>query len=127
MRCKRTCTCGRHDGRGKERSRTRVATTRHTIRGLYWAAGFLEGEGTFLRQGNNGEAVRATQVQREPLRRLLRILGGSIDRGGKPQEQAHNQSYVWYACGARARGIMMTLYTLMSPKRKRQIRKALRA
>lgn len=96
------------------------ATKSPTKVDLAWAAGFLEGEGYF------GKALRAAQVQREPLERLLAIFGGSIayyPPDGKPNHQGH---FRWSACGARARGIMMTLFLFMSPRRQEQITLALR-
>lgn len=79
-----------------------------------WVAGFLEGEGSFT--GWTG--VKAAQKQLEPLERLQALFGGSLSRHG-------NDMHIWQLYGARARGLMMTLYSLMSPRRKEQIRKQL--
>jgi hypothetical protein len=91
---------------------------------LEWAAGFLEGEGNFTRTRRT-EMVRAAQVNKDPLIRLQFLFGGSIKRymgGGKNQKPY----YLWLTTGARARGIAMTLYSLLfSDLRKKQIRKAL--
>jgi hypothetical protein len=96
---------------------------------LYWAAGFLEGEGTFgvyqYPHSKRGVqyAVAAEQVQREPLERLLKIFGGSINNGST--RSGRNRIFRWRCSGERARGIAMTLYTLLSPRRQGQVQKML--
>src|ERR1041385_936600 len=85
---------------------------------LAWAAGFLEGEGSFGHYG--GPRVSAAQVQKEPIDRLVRIFGGKMWQrttkgfGAKP-------IWVWQPPARRGVEIMMTLYVMMSPKRKREI------
>lgn len=98
-----------------------------SIKELYWAAGFLEGEGSFHRNHiglGSTERVNANQVNREPLRRLLNLFGGTLYN---KRERRDNRQPIsaWGIYGARARGAMMTLYLLMSKRRKAQIRKAL--
>lgn len=88
---------------------------------LAWAAGFLEGDGDFAR---NREAIRGTQITREPPERLLRILGGRI-RESKPTS-AGNPVYRWEVSSARCRGVAMTLYPFMSERRQAQIRTMLK-
>ncbi|NOV24164.1 hypothetical protein E5S69_11640 [Cupriavidus necator] len=96
-----------------------------TVREIAWAAGFLEGEGSFT-QSRTCPAVTAAQVQREPLERLQAIFGGTvrlIDRANrKPTEQPH---YRWDMYGSKAIAVMMTLWLLMSPRRKEQIEKVI--
>jgi len=91
---------------------------------ICWAAGFLEGEGYFRYHQNQGR-VTAVQVQREPLEKLGKFFFGKIYRTTKNPNPRAQRSYIWTATGARAIGIMMTLYSLMSPERKAQIKKAL--
>ena len=112
--------------RGKENKNTAKAAVHPTIRDLEWAAGFLEGEGHFRStKGRFGtQQCHATQVQREPLERLLRLFGGVIHGHTKPTT-THQRSWRWWTTGSRARGVMMTLYSLMSTRRKEQIRVAL--
>lgn len=114
-----------HNGKRRgvwEKSTTRHATVTPTIRRLAWAAGFLEGEGHFEWNRTSGR-VDATQVQLEPLERILALFGGNI----KAQRPRENQQphWRWWVCGSRARGVMLTLYPMMSPRRQGQIRKAL--
>jgi hypothetical protein len=96
------------------------------IKEIYWAAGFLEGEGSLSTRGPYGNFVTAAQVQREPLERLQRIFGGKIfyyDYSHK--YPTHSPVYRWQVSNAAARGVMMTIYFLMSTKRKLQIKKVL--
>jgi hypothetical protein len=94
---------------------------------LHWAAGFLEGEGSFRfhRHKPGGGAtpeVTAVQVQREPLDRLHAAFGGSVYwRPTHGRQGIH----VWQINSYRAMGVMMTLFPLMSPNRKEQIRRAI--
>ena len=89
------------------------------IRDLEWAAGFLEGEGSF--SGGRWIRIGAAQVQKWPLERLQRLFGGSIvphhvKSTGK--QQPCNQ---WRLTGHQAAAVMMTLFSLLSPRRKEQI------
>lgn len=84
---------------------------------LHWIAGFLEGEGSFgWNKASRRIAVRASQVQREPLERLQCFLGGGIysHKEGHPRP-----IFVWVA--NEPAGLCMTLFSLMSPRRKQQI------
>lgn len=90
---------------------------------LYWAAGFMEGEGSFMNQRSN-MALSAVQVQREPLERLLRLFGGSICRCAK-RATGNSDYHKWQITGSRAAGLAMTLFALMSPRRKDQIEAAI--
>lgn len=93
---------------------------------LVWAAGFLEGEGHF---GNNGsrsksEVVQVAQTNLEPLERARDVFGGSITKY-EPDEENRSTYWTWRTSGYRARGIMMTLYPLLSRAKQEQIRSAL--
>ena len=90
---------------------------------IAWTTGFLEGEGSFDSTGTTAR-VSAGQVQKEPLERLLAFFGGSL-RPRKSKVPTQKDQWIWTVCGARARGVMMTLYSLMSPRRQEQISKAL--
>ena len=95
-----------------------------SVNDIHWAAGFLEGEGTF------GFYVRkpvasAEQVQKEPIDRLKKIFGGSLRIRITKRKSNEQDRFVWTAHGGRAIGVMLTLFCLMSLKRKTQIKKAL--
>lgn len=103
------------------------ARARPTIKELCWAAGFLEGEGHFGQAGSKkypSEVVTGTQVQRGPLERLQRWFGGRIYLSRVYAKNQHAASR-WHISGARARGVMLTLYAMLSTKRQYQIRAAL--
>lgn len=92
---------------------------------IAWTAGFLEGEGSFTPGGYGAKRgscpwVSAAQVQAEPLERLKQFFGGSISwpKEVKPKRQ---QCGHWVLSASRAAGLMMTLYLMMSPRRKSQI------
>lgn len=91
---------------------------------IAWTAGFLEGEGSFYSGYAAGDNTVASQVsagqrQREPLTRLQAMFGGSIccRKSGKSAGM-----YAWKVTGQRARGLAMTLYPLLSPRRRAQVR-----
>lgn len=97
------------------------ATQVPTIRDLEWAAGFLEGEGCF--SSRNSEKVQVAQVSSEPLSRLKKIFGGHINY--LPGRGNSRDYFTWSVSGSRARGVMLTLYSLLSGRRQRQIETAL--
>ena len=102
------------------------ASVKITLNWLYWAAAFLEGEGSFSMRSREGSwksaRVTASQVQKEPLERLVRILGGKVYLDSSNRKNPINR---WLVTGPRAVGVMMTVFTIMSPERKSQISKAL--
>lgn len=109
---------------GREGPTTAKATQRPYVTDLHWAAGFLEGEGSFQGAGSSRtQKVSANQVNREPVDRLLAMFGGSV-RPVKVRPPAQKQ-WSWMVCGSRARGVMLTLYRLLSCRRQEQVRHAL--
>jgi hypothetical protein len=121
-------TVHRRGGLGVDRPGTVKAVASPSIAQLYWAAGFLEGEGWFSRGANGTEVVGVKQVQREPLERLVTLFGGKIalheqwpGGGVKSRQPVHT----WQIHGHRARGVMFTLFAMLSPKRRAEIRRAL--
>lgn len=82
---------------------------------LYWAAGFLEGEGSFTGSGigSSTSNVNAGQKIVEPLLRLQRLFGGAIC-------QNKTGMFTWAVSGKYARGVMMTLFPLLSARRQAQ-------
>lgn len=97
------------------------------MRELFWAAGFIEGEGSFpltrdLARKHQSSRVMATQNEREPLERLVALFGGGICH----VSWKLGTGWQWHTYGSRARGIAMTLFPLMSIRRKGQIRKMLK-
>ena len=101
---------------------TPQAAIHPTMADLAWAAGFLEGEGHFGVNDRNTHAstvVRATQKNLEPLHRLQRILGGTVN-------PCRSDGFgEWRTYGVRARGIMFTLFSFLSARKRTQIIDAL--
>lgn len=89
---------------------------------LYWAAGFLEGEGCFWSQRPSASAmITASQVQRNPLEHLQKVVGGTLRGPKKSNNKSAQPFFIWNIYGVRAAGLMMTLYSLMSPNRQGKI------
>lgn len=109
---------------GCEKKSTLRASTRPSMRDLAWAAGFLEGEGCF--SSIRGSArILAVQVNREPIDRLLSVFGGATRLYTRTRTPQWRPVWNWYVSGSRARGVMFTLYPMMTTKRKGQIRHAI--
>ena len=85
---------------------------------LAWAAGFLEGEGWFAFPSHS-LAIRVNQKIIEPLIKLLQMFGGSV------LYNKQGNIWFWAVYGQRAAGVMMTLYSMLSARRKAQIVSAL--
>ena len=88
----------------------------------------MEGEGTFTQlRVKRGIYARVTAYQNniEPLKKLQAMFGGSIWGFRKIRPQATAIGHTWHVNGARARGVMYTLWTFLSAKRRGQIRLAL--
>jgi len=98
---------------------------------LAWAAGFIEGEGNFtpvrvrMRSGERRGYARVTAFQnnQEPLNKLVAMFGGSIRRVQRPR--GTELAGAWTVNGARARGVMLTLFSFLSARRRKQIAFAL--
>lgn len=117
---------------GYEHRGTKKAAVQPTLRDLAWAAGFLEGEGSFSRTGRadgtgpSGERVTASQNNREPLDRLAALFGGQPRFVPNRKNPLSKQPGIWRweITGPRARGVAMTIYSLLSLQRRAQIRAA---
>lgn len=107
--------------RAYEWKRTPKARVRPKRCDLAWAAGFLEGEGSFIYNGAGRIIVQGVQTNREPLRRLQRMFGGSIKTY---HQERRKPLHTWSVHGMRGRGVMLTLWAFMSRRRKGQINRA---
>jgi len=90
-----------------------------SVRELYWAAGFIEGEGTFYFD-RRVCSIRVPQTIKEPLDRLHRLFGGEI-YFRKRNQPNHSDQYVFRLNGRLAAAVSMMLLPLMSSKRRLQI------
>jgi hypothetical protein len=99
-----------------------------SMRDIAWAAGFIEGEGSFYDSpGKTSPSARgrtslsASQVDPWCLSRLVDIFGGVIYGPWPNGGMGKRSIYRWNTWGSRAIGIMMTIYSFMSPRRQSQI------
>lgn len=106
--------------RGKPHDQAAVVPT---TKDIHWAAGLFEGEGWAGPHGNGKSVTTATiqiaMTDREPLEKIHLLFGGRIY--GPYGVRRGKDYYQWRAYGARALGIMQTLYVLLSPRRQNQI------
>jgi hypothetical protein len=96
---------------------------RVTVNNLHWAAGFLEGEGSFTCHGGTMR-VTAAQNDREPLDKLIAMFGGRIWLK-KPSGFSKKSIWTWSLDASPSAQVAMTVYALMSPRRQKQIEEAL--
>jgi hypothetical protein len=94
-----------------------------SVNELYWAAGFLDGEGCFTIDKNGALRIHVAQNYRHSLDKLVNIFGGRIyrmDQSHRPNH--HHELWQWtLQRQAESSGAMMTLYSLMSPYRQKKI------
>jgi hypothetical protein len=127
---------GRKPGFEFKNAATVEASVVPTDLDIAWAAGFLEGEGSFSLTSPKKRktlppyrTVRVTcrQMIREPLDHLQKLFGGTICLVQQPKNPLAKNKPIWdwSTSGARARGIMERLFPLMTSKRREQITHAL--
>lgn len=114
--------CSKHYQRWRANQDPSVTRRAHNVKDptckptdldIAWAAGFLEGEGSFW-----GTQVRANQVQKQPLERLQALFGGSLNQRNNGTAKPIWQ---WAVCGEKARSVISAIYPWLSPRRKAQI------
>ena len=101
---------------------------------IAWAAGFLEGEGSFSVISRHNKTnhqkfyyrVQAHQTTREPLDQLVKIFGGKIylrERQSKVFADGYKRKdiFVWDVNGEAARKCMIAALPFLSKRRKDQI------
>lgn len=97
-----------------------------TAADVNWIAGFLDGEGWF---GFSQRRIGVTVVQKDdwPLLKLQAMIGGKIRlvNSHRSKNGINFKYWRWEAHGALAAGVMMTVYSLISPRRQQRIRNTL--
>src|ERR1700676_3611486 len=99
-------------------SKVRITTVQYA-----WFAGIYEGEGSTgnqgIRKGIRSKGLFIVIGQKHPwlLYRIRKLFGGNI---GKKRKDGCR---VWYLGSVHARALLRTIYPLLSPHRKQQIRK----
>jgi hypothetical protein len=107
---------------GWQKPNTPRATQKPTVKDIYWAAGFYEGEG-FATDTKTSQQISAVQVNKEPLERLQKHFGGTVRLQNRYAYTRPNSKPIWRwrICGPRARGFAMTIFTLLSKRRQEQL------
>lgn len=97
------------------------------LKELYWAAGFIEGEGSFAAAGKNLNVpvIQAAQVNPEPLYRMKGIFGGSVNGPYRNKNPKSSPYFRWIAGSQLGASVMMTLWPLLSERRREQITQVL--
>jgi hypothetical protein len=86
---------------------------------LGWAAGLLEGEGSFTHHRNGDLVVSATMTDGDVIDHLQSIFGGTQRQFRLPSGKT---AFSWRITNqAQAAGVMMTLYPLMGTRRQVKI------
>ncbi len=109
------------------------------LKEIYWLAGWLEGEGSFLakkhwRGGGISLVIRGASTDLDMVQKVAAILGASVYKRGvrkdvRPSSHPEKWKQVWDAVLARSpesAAWMMTLYPLMGERRRSQIAKAIK-
>ena len=88
---------------------------------FHWMSGIYEGDGSCQLTNTGSVTVQVTQKDRWILDKMRNLFGGSV----LPHAWDDYSGYRWSACGARARGLLQSIFELLSPRRQAQIRKVL--
>ena len=104
--------------RNSHRMTAPAATDHPTTIDIAWAAGLYEGEGSCHPKGRVALTASVAQKDTYVLRRLIALFGGAISTSKGMSS--------WQVSGARARGFLYTVFTFLSPRRRVQVRRALR-
>ncbi len=86
---------------------------------IYWAAGIFEGEGHVDWYHSQSTRLVVTQKDTWVLHKLQYLFGGLVY--GRPDRYISR----WSITGPRAQGFVMTIYSLLSPRRQSQVIRAL--
>lgn len=92
-------------------------------RDIGWAAGLLDGEGCFtLARSKTYRYPRivCNMTDKEPLDKLQQLFGGNVHT--IKRNVLYKQAWCWEVSGSRAVGIMLTLWSLLCPRRQAKIR-----
>lgn len=118
---RRTFITGHNPSRHGRQIQDRLAPVEHpSLYDIVWFAGIYEGEGSV---SNSSQApyvsLSLSVAQKDPwiLIHIQRLFGGSV----RKRKSKNSEYSVWAISGARARGIAMTIFKFLSPRRQNQI------
>lgn len=96
---------------------------------LYWLAGILEGEGSFMKpspSSKNAPTISLQMTDEDVVRRVYDVVGrGSFYKCGNIRNIKWKPTYKFVLKGEGAVNLMRTLYPLMGNRRQQQIDNAL--
>lgn len=115
------------DGRARRRRNwhDKPPVERPTLKDIAWAAGIYEGEGHVGRSARGAVTANVSQKDGWLPERLRQLFGGCTGHYASQSSLGNSMMWRWYLCGPRALGFLFTIYPLLSPRRRGQIRKAL--
>lgn len=99
-----------------------------SLQEISWAAGVFEGDGSCCRT-NSSEMVTVNQVDSWLPYKFQELFGGTVfqrENSGSARHFDARAIYFWRIYGSRARGFLMTVYSFLSPRRRQQIKRALK-
>lgn len=94
---------------------------------LYWLAGFLEGEGSFMKgppSAPNRPTISMVSTDLDVAERVARLLGVNYIQHTRPTNKKWKKQYSVLLRGAKAVAMMELLRPLMGERRRQQIDKA---
>jgi hypothetical protein len=109
-------------GRRRSNRAAAPATLHPTMSDIAWAAGIYEGEGHCRSVMGNSVRLSVSQKDLWILERLRSLFGGTVYLRKPNGASVCNQ---WYLSGTRARGFLFTIYSFLSPWRRKQAKEAL--
>ena len=100
------------------------------VKDIHYIAGLLEGEGCFSTATlgkHKRPSVQVGMTDPEPLAKVAKLLYGKVLGPYPPVKKSYKPKYRLQFTGPKAIGVMLTLFSLLSPRRKEAIKKALKA
>lgn len=101
-----------------------------TSRDAHWLAGFFDGEAYFGIKGST-PVISVVQKDAWPLLKVQGLVGGNLYllMGGGDRKRGIEPKLIntLHLTGKRAVGVMMTLYSLLSPRRQEKIKSVIDA
>ena len=96
------------------------------VKDIAWLAGLLEGEGNFISDPKGSLArIKLEMKDRDIVDRAAGLLGAKSVNSSKKKNPRHNTTYVCYVCGKQAAGWMLTLYSFLGKRRRRQVKRVI--
>jgi hypothetical protein len=93
-----------------------------SVNDIYWAAGLFEGEGCFSFHHDNCPGTQVSMTDEEPIQRIKSIFGVGLARTATRKTKKGKTVFLFRSYGKDAIQIMMTIFSIMSPRRKEKIK-----